>query len=224
MVKRGPRFHGDRPGIQFIDSGNIFMVAVSAAKKITAPDREGGESEAWISIAFSVIALESFMNETLDFCDRYVRAGEKRPIVSLFVQVMSVLESRKASLEDKYSVAHSLLVGKPADFSSQPYQDMRLLIALRNELVHFKPTAPRLSFSDHQHPVRETLRAKLRAKNILAEKTEYAESWIFHVGTRATAEWACKTAASVIVSFFDIAGGLSPYLPGDRETYAHNFF
>jgi hypothetical protein len=201
----------------------MFMVAVSAAKKITAPYREGGESEAWISIAFSMIALESFMNETLDYCGIYARFGEKYPIVSLFVQVMSVLESRKASLEDKYSVAHSLLVGKPADFASQPYQDMRLLIALRNELVHFKPTAP-LSRSEDYHPVRETLRAKLRAKNVLAEKPENAESWIFHVGTRATAEWACKTAASVIVGFFEIAGGLSPYLPGTREFYAHNFF
>src|SRR5438270_401317 len=177
-MKHEPRFHTAPEGAQFIDNGQLFMVAVSAANAITAPDREGGESHAWISIAFSVIAIESFMNETVAFCESAVQAGEQRSLVSLFSQIMSVLESRKASLEEKFSVAHSLLTGKPADFGAIPYQDLSLLIALRNELLHCKVTPP-LRYNADYHPVRQKLRTMLEGRKILAEAPEYAESWTF---------------------------------------------
>ncbi len=45
---------------------------------------------------------------------------------------------KTASLEKKFSVAHSLLVKKPANFGAAPYRDLSLLIASRNELLHFK--------------------------------------------------------------------------------------
>src|SRR5438105_2926232 len=101
-MKQEVRFHTASPGAQFIDNGQLFMVAVSAAQEITAPDREGGEPKAWISIGFSVIALESFMNETIDFTSRASEGGEKNPTVRLFAQVMGVLEARRASLEEKF--------------------------------------------------------------------------------------------------------------------------
>jgi hypothetical protein len=201
-MKHGPRFHTAPEGARCIDNGNLFMVAVEAAKKIEAPAREGGESQAWVSIAFSVITLESFLNETLEFAESAVASGERNPFVALFAKVMAAIE--RASLEDKFSVAHVLVADRPADFGSHPYQDLPLLVALRNELTHFKPTAP-ISYAPEYHPVREKLRAKLDSKNILAEAVEYAESWIFHVGTKAVAEWACKTTAGVIVDFMDKA-------------------
>ena len=43
------------------------MVAVGAAQRIAAPRREGGEWDALISIAFSVITLEASLNEATEF-------------------------------------------------------------------------------------------------------------------------------------------------------------
>jgi hypothetical protein len=222
-MRHEARFRTAPESTQFIDNGQLFMVAVNAAKAIAAPDREGSESNAWISMVFSVIALESFMNETVDFCESAAQSGERSATVSLFAQVMKVLESRKASLEDKLSVAHSLLTGKPANFGTNPYQDFSLLIALRNELVHCKVTPP-LRYSEDYHPVREKLRNMLRLRKLLADTPEYAESWIFHVGTKAIAVWSCKTAANVLVDFIDKAAALARYVPAEREFYSHDFF
>ena len=187
-----------------LPTGHLFRIAVQAANTITAPDREGGENPALVSIAFSVITLEAFLNEAVEWTQNFIGGKYDLPIVSQFAQVMSVLERRRDSLEDKLSVAHSMFVGKPADFGTAPYQDLKLLIALRNELIHFKPNAP-VSYEADSHPVRQKLREGLRAKNILAENVEYAESWLFHASTKAVAEWACQTAANVALDFVKIA-------------------
>src|SRR4051812_15451205 len=203
-MKRGPRFHTAPQGATLIDTGHLFMIAVQAANTITAPEREGGEDPALVSIAFSVITLEAFLNEAVEWTQNFIGGTYDLPIVSQFAQVMSVLEKRRDSLEDKFSIAHSMFVGKPADFGSAPYQDLKLLVALRNELLHFKPNAP-VSYEAGAHPVRQNLRERLRAKNILAENVEYAESWLFHASTKAVARWACKTAANVAIDFVKIA-------------------
>ena len=130
---------------------------------------------------------------------------------------------RTASLEKKFSVAHSLLVGKPANIGAAPYQDLGLLLAVRNELLHFKPTAP-LSFEPEYHPVREGLRKRLDSLHVLAEGAEF-ESWIFHVATKAMAEWSCNTARSIVLNLMDNfkTAGVAPGY-GDREFFQHELF
>jgi hypothetical protein len=170
------------------------MIAHEAANKITAPLREGGENEALVSIVFSVVAVESFLNEAREFAP-----DGGTSVMAAFGRAMRDL-AQTQSITLKYSVSHLILTGKHADFGAPPYQDLRLLVSLRNELVHFKPTVP-LSYDPEYHPVRETLRSKLESKNMLAQEAESGESWLYHVSTKAVAEWACNTAANVILDF-----------------------
>src|SRR5258705_7971218 len=184
-MKREPRFSGPPPGARNVDNGGLYMVAFEAAKKITAPPREGGENDALVSIVFSAIALESFLNEVREFAGHFV-ADKGADIVTMFARAMGDLEQTQ-SITLKFSVSHLILTGKPADFGAPPYQDLTLLVSLRNELVHFKPTSA-LSYDPEYHPVREKLRARLESKNMLAEEAESGESWLFHVSTKAVAE------------------------------------
>ena len=149
---------------------------------------------------FSAIALESFLNEGREFAEA-MSAPEGTGVVTVFARAMGDLEQTQ-SIKLKFSVSHLVLTGKPADFGAPPYQDLGLLVSLRNQLVHFKPTAP-LSYDPEYHPVRKNLRAQFESKNLLAEEAESGESWLFHVSTKAVAEWACNTAANVILDFLN---------------------
>ncbi|MCU1270325.1 MAG: hypothetical protein JWN74_1619 [Acidobacteriaceae bacterium] len=195
------------------------MIAVDAARSITSPSREEGEWQALVSIAFSVITLEAFLNEATEFAGGQ---PSNSGTTAVFAQVMGTFE-KMASLEKKLSVAHSLLAGKPANFGAAPYQNLSLLVAVRNELLHFKPTAP-LSFEPEYHPVREGLRKRLSSLHVLAEGADI-ESWIFHVATRAMAEWSCNVGRDVAVDLLDNAKAAGvAVLHGYRETFSHKFF
>jgi hypothetical protein len=223
-MRREPRFRTAPEGAIHLDNSVLFDVAVNAALKINAPHREGGENNALVSVAFSIITLEAFLNETIEIARNAASLGTSNPIVSLFVHVMNAME--RSSLEDKFGAASVLLEGKPVDFGAAPYQDLSLLVSLRNELVHFKPN-PRITYRPNYQPVREKLLKQLKSKNILAEEVQYAEGWLFHVSTRALAEWACKTAGSVIEDFMTKAlvdGRLSPYVAAGPHQYSHDYF
>ena len=48
---------------RMIEAGVLFSVAINAIRDIKAQPRSGGQRSALVSIVFSVIALESFINE-----------------------------------------------------------------------------------------------------------------------------------------------------------------
>jgi len=70
----------------------------------------------------------------------------------------------------------------------------------------------------------------LDSLHVLAEGAEF-ESWIFHVATKAMAEWSCNIARSVALNLMDNfkimdnfkAAGVAP-LYDDRELFLHKFF
>src|SRR5438874_5947215 len=111
MVKREPRFGGPPPGAHNVDNGTLYMIAYQAANKITAPLREGGENEALVSVAFSVISLESFLNEARDF-SAYLSDPVGTSAVTMFRRVMADLE--QSSIAIKYAVSQLVLTGKAA--------------------------------------------------------------------------------------------------------------
>jgi hypothetical protein len=116
----------------------IFSLAVAAAKGITAPARQGGRSEALVSIVFAAAALEAFLSETAYLAEFAEQKAPTPGVVSAFAQVMEDAEESKASIESKFHLAHLTLTGNAYDRGIAPYQDFSLLIAARNALVHFK--------------------------------------------------------------------------------------
>jgi hypothetical protein len=183
-----------------LEIGTLFGVAVEAAREIKAPPRTGGERPALISVVFSAIALESFLNEITEHArqlSEHQPTIQGHPEIVLFAQVMGDAEDAHARLESKFTFANWILSGRSINWGSQPYQDFALLMRLRNDLVHTKTN----KLFDYGTMTNEEghreLMSRFRNKDILADSMPTG-SWTYLIQTKAVAEWACRTAASVV--------------------------
>jgi hypothetical protein len=174
----------------------VFNVALDAAKSIDAPSRKGGERAALISVVFAAVSLEAFFNELVELAQDFSEYEDAPPVVGTFAQLMSDLNKFRSPIAHKFQMAHWLLTGGPYDNDSEPFQELRLLFQVRNDLVHFKPDP--LTEEGEPKPAHTTIE-KLRSKKILNDSPEEdsSRSWIQSVGTRAVAEWACNACSLV---------------------------
>ncbi len=189
--------------LRIFETGSLLGVALKAATSIKASPRVGGQEAALVSIVFSVVALEGFINEATELAQessRFPPDLEPRAIV-VFAECMADAEGSKASLESKFILAKWILSGEQFDRGAQPYQDFFLLMRLRNELVHFKPNGA-FEQDATAEEIHQDLFNKFRGKKILAENTKSSGgSWTFLIETKAVAEWACNTAARMVLDF-----------------------
>ena len=182
-----------------METTTLFGIAVETAREIKAAPRVGGQRPALISVVFSVIALESFMNEMTNYAQEWTdyQPSVEGPQTVLFAQVMGDAEDAHARLESKFTLAKWILLGRNTDRSGQPYQDFALLTRLRNDLVHTKPNQLFVHGKTTNEEAHEDLIKKFRNKKILANDRD-SGSWTYLVQTKAVAEWSCKTAAHVV--------------------------
>jgi hypothetical protein len=184
------------PSGRAVVTGVLFNVAVDAAKNIKAPSRGGNQQAALVSIVFSVIALEAFLNEVTDVASDYSMYPLEPPTTAAFFEQMRDAEKSRISIESRFSFSNLVLAGKPVDRGAQPYQDFSLLVGLRNDLVHLKPSE-NVDIKISPEEIHKNLFRKFRAKNILA--TDLIESpftpWTQLIATKAVAEWSCRTAS-----------------------------
>jgi hypothetical protein len=188
-----------RAGVRFLESGMLFNVALQAAKSIKADDpRAGGQLPALTSIVFSVISLEAFLNEMTESAEDNATMDYESEAVGVFAHMMRDMET--ASLETKFIMSSWVLTGKSLSRAAQPFQDFASLIALRNQLVHFKPSEIVAGPIVNTEEVNKKRLRKLESKHILAAAM-YQGSWVYHATTKAVAEWSCKTASEMVADF-----------------------
>ena len=107
-------------------------------------------------------------------------------------------------LESKYVLANRLLTGKAVDRSSRPFQDLSVLIKVRNQLVHFKKnevfTEPEVTPEILSHSRNPAIKY-LQSKNVLADNIVELTGWPEWISTKAMARWSCDVASRVILDF-----------------------
>jgi hypothetical protein len=188
-----------RAGVRFFEAGMLFNVALQAAKSIKVDDpRAGGQLPALTSIVFSVISLEAFLNEMTESAEDTATMDYEPEVVSVFAHLMQDMET--ASLENKFVMSSWILTGKNLSRAAPPFQDFASLIALRNQLVHFKPAEVVSGPIVNTEEVNRKRLNKLESKHILAPAM-YQGSWVYHATTKAVAEWSCKTASEMVTDF-----------------------
>jgi hypothetical protein len=175
-----------------IEAGVFFGIAIDAIREIQDDPWRGGKRSALVSVVFSVIALEAFVNEMTELAQNF--ASPQPAEVTVFAQMMG--EADRASLEFRLLLAHWILTGRMMDKGSPPYQDFALLISLRNDLVHARPNDLFTHGISTNEEVHKRLVSKFKSKNILA--FEPSGSWTHLVQTRAVAEWSARTVAAVV--------------------------
>ena len=182
-----------------LETATLFGLAVEAAREIKAAPRDGGKRRALISVVFSVIALESFINEMTDYAQDMTayQPSVEGPEAVLFAQVMGDAEDAHARLESKFTLAKWIVSGQNTDRGGQPYQDFALLIRLRNDLVHTKPNKLFVYGETTMEEAHGALLKRFKGKDILAGDG-ITGSWTYLIQTKAVAEWSCRTAALVV--------------------------
>ena len=92
------------------------------------------------SIMTSVASVEARINEFyLDATDNLLGSILDASQQGLLAELWKPLDEKRVPLLQKYQIALAAIKSSKFDTSKGPYQDVGLLIALRNMLVHFKP-------------------------------------------------------------------------------------
>ena len=161
-----------------------------------------------VSIMFSVLALEAFINESGALAEM-VPTANRQKIIEGFSAVMGELEDRKESLLLKYHMAFLVFSGSTWDEGTQPFQDFKLLVSLRNNIAHTKADKwetkvsqskpdPKRSLDQYPKLVKQLYQKKL------IELPAVSASWLEVLTHGQVAAWACLTAKLVTEEFLKI--------------------
>jgi hypothetical protein len=119
---------------------------------------------------------------------------------------MSELEERKEALLIKFHMGLLVFSGSTWDEGTQPFQDFKLLVTVRNHIVHMKADrwesklTPRGSEprSLDQYP---KFIAAFQQRKIVGASA--SGSWLELINDKRVARWACETAAKIAEAFVE---------------------
>ena len=153
------------------------------------------------AVVNAATALEAFLNEQMAY-----------PIASNPQEWKGPLNAaeRLTSVEDKWLLVSRLLFGRTFDSGREPFQSFRLLVKLRNELVHYKPA---FQTGDNMPSFATGLESKFAfsrpaVPEAFAEMgvTRVLEDWQTIILNAACARWACLTARKMVLAWHDLSG------------------
>jgi len=161
--------------------------------------KPGNAEDSLIAIVFSAAAVEAFINDLEELAAGTGGSkGTDHPKIRLLADVLSEAEESKASARLKYFLIGSVLKGEPFKKGAQPWQDLELLLKLRDAVVHSRPM--RFAFGENGMEMSGAqLVAQLRQRGLLPEFPEHVKmffvSWL---SPRSVARWAINTSTLVI--------------------------
>jgi hypothetical protein len=180
-------------------AGRAYERALATAEKSVIPvelDRRPDQPDALVSVVFAVATLEAFFNEIED---------ENLPGLA---RALRAADRDREVVAAKLNAISSLFTGTPYSKGKRPFQDLKLLLNLRNAVLHLKPRDEFEFKGTLIQPgvvplvkVENELLEKLRSKNILARipvSPPDQGTFLAVVRTAAVAQWACNTAVDVM--------------------------
>ena len=174
-------------------AGNLLISARAAYERAN-----GVHAESETSILLSAIAVEAYLNEIPDYLQML---GGTR--LAALGNLLEAAESENASLKLKLHTLHYGLAGTAPDWGSRPFQDLNLLVAIRNRIVHTKPV--RVTFEagpDGQ----DKLVNQLITRKVIPKPSDLAvDNWPQFVLTKPVAAWAYNTALTSLKAIGKIA-------------------
>ncbi len=182
-------------------SGHLYDVALNAAT-----GHDAGNTDPLIPIVFTALSLEAFINESAGMA-RTVPTADKQEIVEGFSSVMKELEDRKEAILVKFHMALLVFSGETWREGSQPFQDLKLLLTLRNAIAHMKTDVWSTAVKSGEPDPERSLDSypkfvqALRQRGLI-EKPGNSESWLEVIAQPKVAIWACKTASIVTKEFY----------------------
>ncbi|MBR9910408.1 MAG: hypothetical protein GYB33_08675 [Gammaproteobacteria bacterium] len=173
-----------------------------------ARDRSSeSQEQALVSLMFSFNALEAFINETVTCC-KMTTVGRLAEHEKTYYSIMNDLQKNKASTQIKFDLGKLLLSGVSWNHNEKPYQDFKLLLKVRNELVHRKSEMHEEELVKGVGFIEKTINDHPKFfKELQSKKLIYNSSldcsWIDLVQNISFASWCCDTALSMNQAFLN---------------------
>jgi len=174
------------------------------------------EHQAYVTGAIfsSVSFLEANINELYSDCaDSHQKNGLDSQTIAIMGKLWNRGILRPARLLEKYELALDIASREGFDRGSSPYQDVKLLIELRNSLIHYKPetilaraTPP--SDVNELHKIEKRLKGKFQINPLAAPGNPfYPDKCLGH----GCAQWAVNKSMEFADLFYVKMGVKPPY-------------
>ena len=151
------------------------------------------------AVAFLEAAINELYQDAADNHESYITKlnADSKQLMSDFWQFTEERNRSAFNLLDKYQIALTFLRKPQFDSGQSPYQDVTLVVRLRNELVHFKPKS---LGGDVEHKLARQLRGKF-AENKLMDGSGnpwFPDKCLGH----GCAQWAVASVTNFADQFF----------------------
>ena len=148
------------------------------------------------TIMLSQACLEAYLNEFL--------VVERTNHPDKWEYVMPCI--KRLPLHEKWIFVTKYESGKTFDTGKEPFQSFKLLVGLRNELVHYAPEF---------RPLAEIPKKMLHGlKSKFDFEYEGRADWTTQILSGPCAVWSCDTAKAMITKFHELIGTSDPWQDG----------
>ena len=158
--------------------------------------------EAIVAVILSVIAVEAFINEMGELVSSPPDPGketDKEKLIALGL-MLNDLEEQGVSLRTKLQMAHYVLTRRSLDKGANPYQDLGLLVRIKNKLVHKKAEVLTINASGNTVGDHDPLLVRLAARGVIDRLgNRQAPQFQPLIGKPKVATWAHNVALEMIV-------------------------
>ncbi|NTW19397.1 MAG: hypothetical protein HGA42_07225 [Nostocales cyanobacterium W4_Combined_metabat2_030] len=179
-----------------VDSYRLYQIAKDGYYKARKGFEIHSQNDALVSIIFSALALEAFINEIPAIAKCEKQAGSTEAFLDKLIDAIEESDSNKKNTQHKFMLASEAL-NSPFKKEQQPYQEFADLFKLRDCLVHLKPKDVIEEQEDGEIKYfGRDLTKRLRSKGIFLDTS--VDSIILKVSTAKAAFWACNTASKMV--------------------------
>lgn len=155
-----------------------------------------------IAIVFAASAFEAFVNELAELTNGTGDTpGVNDPTIVRLSKALCEAEDRRRPTRVKYKLAGKML-GKGFDRDRSPWQDLDLLIDIRNAIMHLRPTRFSVGGEGWFSISGEDLVAELRQRTALPSlpPKSVMATWLNWLVFRAVARWAVNTTVQAVLT------------------------
>ncbi|ENJ1591351.1 hypothetical protein AB0539_004711 [Vibrio parahaemolyticus] len=154
-------------------------------------------TEASVAIMMSAMALECYINDFTQRVTHHNSICEDNEIIAKLSFFLNEYENNNNSLKSKIDLIFYILNGEKTDKGSRLYQDLDMLLQLRNSYVHRKPESTGKNGLEVEKP-HKYVRFFVERKLIENPPEKYPPIWSYALNSPKVAQWALNTVKAVI--------------------------
>lgn len=179
---------------------NTYLLLSIAEKSLSRSSSDAQES--LVAIMFSCAALESFINESYEPI-RYLKRDDILPGIIEYATMMQAMVLGREQLKCKYDKALLHFSGTSQHKGAQPYQDFKILVNIRNSVLHNKPDTFTKKFNTNEPPPLKQINdhpkfiRQLKSNKII-DNTDFHCNWIDLIMSEKVSQWAFSTTNKMI--------------------------